>query len=88
VNVAAPAPLPQREFMAALRAASGTRIGLPATAWMASIGAFFLRTETELLFKSRRVVPGRLLDAGFTFEFPTWPEAAADLVASWRQHRR
>lgn len=85
VNVAAPEPMPQRDFMAALRAASGTRIGLPATAWMASIGAFFLRTETELVFKSRRVVPGRLRDAGFTFEFPTWPAAAADLVASWRQ---
>lgn len=85
VNLAAPEPLPQREFMAALRAAWGTRIGLPATAWMSSIGAFFLRTETELVFKSRRVVPGRLLDAGFAFEFPTWPAAAADLVASWRR---
>jgi NAD dependent epimerase/dehydratase family enzyme len=88
VNVAAPNPLPQREFMAALRAAWGTRVGLPATAWMAAIGAFFLRTETELLFKSRRVVPGRLLDAGFAFELPTWPAAAADLVARWRQAAR
>ena len=88
INLAAPNPLPQREFMAALRAAWGTRIGLPATAWMTSIGAFFLRTETELVFKSRRVVPGRLLDAGFAFEFPTWPAAAADLVASWRRRGR
>jgi uncharacterized protein (TIGR01777 family) len=88
VNVAAPDPLPQREFMAALRAASGTRIGLPATAWMAAIGAFFLRTETELVFKSRRVVPGRLLDAGFIFDFPAWPGAAADLVARWRAAAR
>jgi uncharacterized protein len=80
VNLAAPNPLPQREFMAALRAACGTSIGLPATRWMAEIGAFFLRTDTELVFKSRRVVPGRLLDAGFRFEFPAWPEAAMDLV--------
>ena len=85
VNLAAPNPLPQREFMAALRAAWGTRVGLPATRWMAAIGAFFLRTETELTFKSRRVVPGRLRDAGFTFEFPDWPAAAADLVARWRE---
>ena len=61
VNLAAPNPLPQREFMAALRAAWGTRVGLPATRWMAEIGAFFLRTDTELMLKSRRVVPGRLL---------------------------
>jgi len=85
INVAAPEPLPQREFMAAMRAAWGTRIGLPATAWMAALGAFVLRTETELVFKSRRVVPGRLLDAGFAFEFPGWPAAVADLVARWRQ---
>ena len=49
------------------------------------IGAFFLRTDTELVLKSRRVVPGRLLDAGFAFEFPAWPAAAADLVARWRE---
>jgi NAD dependent epimerase/dehydratase family enzyme len=73
--------------MAALRAASGTRVGLPATKWMATIGAFFLRTETELVFKSRYVVPGRLLGAGFDFHFPAWPAAAADLVASWRESR-
>jgi hypothetical protein len=85
VNVAAPNPLPQREFMAALRAAWGTRVGLPVTKWMAALGAVFLHTETELTFKSRRVVPGRLRDAGFTFEHPDWPAAAADLVARWRE---
>jgi len=84
INVAAPGPLPQREFMAAIRAASGARIGLPAAAWMAAIGAVFMRTETELVLKSRRVVPGRLLKAGFEFEFPDWPAAARDLVARWR----
>ena len=84
VNLAAPGPLPQREFMAALRAAWGRRIGLPATGWMAEIGAFFLRTDTELLLKSRRVIPGRLLDAGFSFELPDWPVAARDLVDRWR----
>ncbi len=84
VNLAAPNPLPQRDLMAAMRAAWGVGLGLPATAWMAEIGAFFLRTDTELLLKSRRVVPGRLLDAGFAFAHPTWPEAAADLVAATR----
>jgi len=46
---------------------------------MLEIGAVFMRTETELFLKSRRVVPGRLLAAGFGFEFAPWPAAAADL---------
>lgn len=82
VNLAAPNPLPQRDFMAALRRAWRAPIGLPAAAWMAEIGAFFLRTDTELLLKSRRVVPGRLLAEGFTFDHAQWPEAAANLVES------
>jgi uncharacterized protein (TIGR01777 family) len=86
VNLAAPQPLPQRQFMRALRDAWGAPIGLPATAWMAEIGAWVLRTDTELLLKSRRVVPGRLLDAGFSFAFPSWPEAAQELVARARAH--
>jgi len=87
VNLASPGPLPEAAFMAALREAAGIRIGLPATRWMAEVGAFLLRTETELLFKSRRVVPRRLLDAGFDFEFPRWPEAARDLASRWRAQR-
>lgn len=87
VNLAAPNPLPQGEFMAAIRRAYGRGLGLPAAAWMAEIGAFFLRTDTELLLKSRRVVPGRLLASGFRFEHGDWPEAARDLVASWRDAR-
>ena len=66
----------------------GPTPGLPATQRMAGLGAWALRTDTELLLKSRRVVPGRLLDAGFEFEHPTWPDAAADLVAGVRERRR
>ncbi|MFA1540552.1 TIGR01777 family oxidoreductase [Actinomadura monticuli] len=80
VNLAAPGPLPQRRFMRALRAAWGVPAGLPATAWMAEVGALAIRSDTELLLKSRRVVPGRLLDAGFAFEHVRWPDAADDLV--------
>jgi uncharacterized protein (TIGR01777 family) len=79
VNVASPAPLPQAEFMADLRRAMGVRIGLPATRWMLEVGAIAMKTETELILKSRRVIPGRLLAQGFEFQFPTWPLAAADL---------
>ncbi|GAA4234815.1 TIGR01777 family oxidoreductase [Actinomadura meridiana] len=87
VNLAAPGPLPQREFMRALRSAWGVPVGLPATKWMAEIGALALRTDTELLLKSRRVVPGRLLDAGFSFDHAQWPEAVNDLVHRVRQAR-
>ncbi|MFD5270299.1 TIGR01777 family oxidoreductase [Streptomyces sp. NPDC058335] len=80
VNLAAPAPLPHRAFMRALRGAWGVPVGLPATRSMAALGAFALRSDTELLLKSRRVVPGRLLEAGFAFDHPEWPEAAGDLV--------
>ncbi len=84
VNVAAPNPLPNSDFMRDLRKAWGARIGLPASKWMLEFGAVFLRTETELVLKSRRVVPGRLLASGFGFQFPEWPAAARDLVRRWR----
>lgn len=87
VNLASPGPVPYAEFMRTLRQAWGTPIGLPATGWMLEIGAFFMRTETELILKSRRVVPGRLLEAGFQFEHPTWKSATEDLCRRWRAAR-
>lgn len=96
VNIAAPGPLPNAAFMRALREAwgatapgggrpLGARVGLPAAKWMLEIGAIFLRTESELILKSRRVVPGRLLNAGFEFQFPDWPAAARELCERWRK---
>ncbi len=84
VNIAAPVPVPNEEFMRALRKARGIRLGLPAANWMLEIGALLLSTETELILKSRRVVPRRLLGEGFTFEFPEWLAAAEELCARWR----
>jgi uncharacterized protein len=84
VNLAAPGPLPNAEFMRALRKAWGINFGLPATALMLEIGAFFLKSETELILKSRRVVPGRLLESGFVFEFADWDDAARNLCDRWR----
>ncbi len=85
INLAAPNPLPNRDFMRALRQAWGTSIGLPAAEWMLEIGTFLMRTESELVLKSRQVVPGRLLNSGFQFLFPEWPPAARDLVDRWRE---
>jgi uncharacterized protein len=84
VNLASPHPLPNRDFLSALREAWGTRVGLPTARWMMEIGTFLMRTESELILKSRQVIPGRLLVAGFPFQFPDWPPAARDLVARWR----
>ena len=83
IILAAPGPLPNAAFLRALRDAAGVSAGLPATAWMLEIGARALGTETELILKSRYVVPRRLTEAGFTFEYPMWPEAAQDLCRRW-----
>jgi len=82
INQCAPNPLPNAEMMKLFRQVCGMPIGLPAMEWMLEIGAFFLRTETELIFKSRRVVPGRLLASGFEFKFPDLKSAVEDLSRS------
>jgi len=84
VNIASPNPVPNREFMKALRQAWGAHIALPAASWMLEIGTILLRTETELVLKSRRVIPGRLVEAGFQFQFSEWAAAAQNLVDRWR----
>lgn len=84
VNLASPNPLTNAEFMRALRAAWGVPLGLPAFEWMLELGAFMLNSETELILKSRRVIPTRLLESGFEFQYPNWPEAARELCARVR----
>ena len=79
INIAAPNPLPNREVMRLIRKACGVPFGLPAPEWMLEIGAFIIRTETELIIKSRRVVPGRLLASGFQFQYPELQGALADI---------
>jgi uncharacterized protein (TIGR01777 family) len=86
VNLAAPNPLTNSEFMRVLRSAWGIPFGLPACEWMLELGAFILDSETELILKSRRVVPAKLLQSGFTFQFPTWPDAARELCSRLRKN--
>jgi len=81
VNLAAPNPVTNAEFMAAIRQVCRAPFGLPAPRWLLEIGAFFLRTETELLIKSRRVVPGTLLANGFAFRHPHLLPAVEQLLS-------
>jgi len=80
INLAAPNPLPNRNFLADFRRQMGVPFGLPAPAPLLAIGTFFLRSESELVLKSRRVVANRLMESGFQFEFEKWPDAVADLL--------
>jgi uncharacterized protein (TIGR01777 family) len=79
VNICAPNPLPNTEMMKAFRDVVGLPVGLPAARWMLEVGAFVLRTETELILKSRRVIPRVLVESGFQFHFPRLHQALENL---------
>jgi uncharacterized protein (TIGR01777 family) len=85
VNIAAPNPVPNREFMKALRDAWGISFGIPSPELLLKLAAVFMRTESELILKSRYVVPKLLTDSGFKFEFPEWKQAAEDLCRRWKE---
>ena len=84
VNIASPNPVPNDDFMRTLREACGRSSGISLSKTMIEVGAFLRRTESELILKSRRVIPGRLMTAGFQFEYSQWPAAARELVGRWR----
>ena len=79
-NVCAPSPVPNEYFMLALRRAVGFPFGIPLPKALLEFGALLIDTETELILKSRRVVPKKLLDAGFQFQFKNIDAALDDLV--------
>jgi len=84
INVCTPFPLPMKEFAKEVREALGVKIGLPAPAPLLEIGTFLMGTETELILKSRRCTPGKLLDSGFDFRFAKLEEALRDLIKGHR----
>jgi NAD dependent epimerase/dehydratase family enzyme len=81
VNLCAPHPLPNREFNTLLYKNLRPLLRLPQPQWLLEMGAFVLRTETELILKSRKVYPERLLAAGFRFEYPTCASAVGELLS-------
>jgi len=80
-NAAAPHPVSNRELMRSLRSAMGRKLGLPAARWMLEVGAWLLRTETELILKSRWVVPDRMTKEGFEFRYGRLDDALNDILA-------
>ena len=82
VNIAAPNPSDNRTMMATLRRVLGVPVGLPAYRWMLEIGSAVIRTETELVLKSRWVLPERLLEAGYDFAFPELEPALRDIAGA------
>lgn len=80
INIGSPDPVSNVDLMRTIRKEIGMPIGLPAAEWMIKIGTFALRTEAELVLKSRWVYPERLMAAGFEFEFPTLVQALDDLL--------
>ena len=80
INCTAPIPIKNAELMHNIRKTYGMPIGLPAPKWLLEIGSVVIGTETELILKSRWVLPKRLLDSGFKFEFETAEAAVEDIL--------
>ena len=83
-NLVAPNPLPNRDFMAALCYAWDVPNAIPAPSLAIRLGALLMNSNPELVLGSCRAVPYRLLEAGFHFQYPNWPQAAEDLVRQWK----
>jgi uncharacterized protein len=87
-NVAAPGPVTNQYFMATLRRLTKRKLGLPAPVWLLKTGAVLIGTETELVLKSRWVVPTRLEDSGFRFQYPKLEEALKEIIGHYPGKKR
>ncbi|AYA75982.1 TIGR01777 family protein [Bacillus sp. Y1] len=79
-NCSSPAPVSNYEFMNTLRKTMGVPFGLPSPKWMLEIGSILIKTETELVLKSRWVLPDRLQHEGYTFVYPTLDKTLQDIL--------
>lgn len=80
-NCSAPNPISNKQFMAMMREKMNRKIGFPSPKWMLEIGAVVIRTETELILKSRWVIPERLEREGYQFKYPDIEETLADILS-------
>ncbi len=80
INCSTPYVVSNENLMKTLRESMQVKLGLPSPAWLLKIGAMLIRTETELILKSRWVYPERLINAGFSFQYPRLKEALTSLI--------
>jgi uncharacterized protein len=80
VNLSSPNPTDSRGFMGMLRKVLRVPVGIPTPRFILELGSIAIRTETELVLKSRWVVPERLLEAGYTFEYPELEPALRQII--------
>ena len=88
VNVAAPNPVDSVTVMRTIRGVLRVPFGIPLYRWMLEPGAWAIRTETELVLKSRWVTPERLTTAGYDFEYPLVDAAIRQIVDDRSRHAR
>jgi uncharacterized protein (TIGR01777 family) len=79
-NCSAPNPVANEILMKTFREATHTKMGLPSPAWFLKMGAVIIKTETELILKSRWVIPERLLEAGYIFKYPSLDGALENIL--------
>lgn len=80
INVVSPKPIVNSHFMSSLQKAVGVPFGIPLSEPLLKLGSIFIRTQSELVLKSRNVIPKRLQENGFQFEFDTLEKALKSLV--------
>lgn len=79
-NISAPNPVPNKVFMQALRKLTGNNFGIPAPTWLLKAGAWLIGTETELILKSRWVLPAKIISKGFQFRYPYLEDALTNII--------
>jgi NAD dependent epimerase/dehydratase family enzyme len=84
VNVTSPDPSDDVTFMLTLRRVLGVPFGIPLPRWALELGSAVIRTETELVLKSRWVLPERLLVAGYRFHYSELEQALRQIVETRR----
>ena len=85
INTCAPNPVSNKTFMQLLRKNLGVGFGMPAPVWLLKMGAVVIKTETELILKSRWVLPERLLASGFQFKYPEIDTALRQILSNGAQ---
>ena len=81
-NLTSPEPVTNTVFMRALRNAMGLRVGISLPEWLMEIGGKIIGTEPYLILDGRRIIPGRLVDSGFKFQYPEIQNSLNDLFKS------